>query len=144
MISYPKRVASWILLDDNTGTKELDKSVFNSNGTSIPVKTRYFFLETDIEQGDKIDVFLFHEGKKYKAFITKLNTKKEKNPRTQLYWSFDFTELLAKNFPQQYKKLTGIDKSVIELPKARFTLKRKNGFSEYDVTLTTSKRKLTN
>lgn len=97
--AYPVQAFSWVIEDENAALKVLDKSAFLRWGTGIPIGIRPFFIEQEMKPGEKRDVILIHQGKKYSAYIT---LEAISTARTRLFWSSDISKLLMIRFPYHY------------------------------------------
>jgi 5-methylcytosine-specific restriction protein A len=88
---------SWTLENGTTAIKKTDRSVFLYRETVIPQQIRDFFSLGDLQAGQKRRITLWHENKKFDAFIEKTV---HATPRTRMIWKPDFAGILRKEFPQ--------------------------------------------
>ena len=72
---------SWRIIDDNSATKQCDKSFFEHCGTGVPQDILWFFGVDSLNPGDRKPITLFYEGKPYAAhFIV------DRYSRVRLFW----------------------------------------------------------
>ncbi|MEO1815514.1 MAG: HNH endonuclease [Acetobacterium sp.] len=114
---YPIISYSWKILNLNVAIKEMDKSSFLHHGTAIPKDIRDFFIKGDIEKGTRIDTCLFYKGKEYDAHI---ESDLMENPRTRLFWSNEFADLVIEKLPEWYECFLHNRKSTNKVPIMRF------------------------
>ncbi|WP_224984855.1 HNH endonuclease [Geomonas agri] len=123
------RASSWSIKSDSDAIKGLDKSAF-TQGTGIPIEIRPFFLEHELQAGERYPVKLICNGGRFDAFIAMENSQ---TGRTRLFWHKDFINELAARFPVHYDCIQE-NELVDGLPTAQMRLTRLEGFNSYIVT----------
>ena len=104
MIEFDKntqRIKSFVVINDNTAIKLMDKSAFNQ-GTVIPIerKCRKYFNINHLLVGDEIPVTLIYDNKVYTAKITASKDKRN-NELVRLLWVDHFIKL---HLPIEYQR----------------------------------------
>ncbi|MBJ6749889.1 EVE domain-containing protein [Geomonas anaerohicana] len=92
---------SWTIEGRCRASKVLDKSAFLHHGSGIPKDVRWFFLDRELEAGERVDVTLLADGKAYPAHIA---MESQGTARTRLFWDSSFVSLLHKSFPEHLKR----------------------------------------
>lgn len=117
---------SWEAYSDNIAIKKCDKSVFVSSGTAVPIGIRWFFGIDALNLGEKVNIELLYENKKYKARISKESMK---TARTRLFWMADLSKKFhsiyhhGMNYPSlKFKKLSSTlyEIEMIDLEKVNY------------------------
>ncbi len=121
---FPIMFYSWAVYSSNILTKQLDKSAFLHRGTGIPFEIRKYLGVDILNKGEKQKIFLYHQGASYEAHFEADN---QPNPRTRLFWTSDFTELIRKEYPSWYQAFQTGQIPEKEIPTIRFE-KKNNGF----------------
>lgn len=96
---------SWNIISDKVAIKNCDKSFFEHRVSGIPKEIRWFFGVESISRGERIEIILLYEGKRYKAHIEMNNFG---SLRTRIIWISDlkkeFDEILIKYREQSEKR----------------------------------------
>jgi 5-methylcytosine-specific restriction protein A len=122
---------SWTIRDNNSAFKSLDKSTFLHRGTAIPIEIRHFFINGEMQSGQRIPVSLVCGGKTFDAHI---EMDSQDIPRTRLFWSSGFSKELRSLFPHHYHQYVGgLNEDLSELIMG---FNRVTGFEEYHITFT--------
>ena len=103
---------SWEIVSDTVAVKNCDKSFFEYNGSGIPKQIRWFFNAENILNGNRIEITLIYERKKYDAHIEMC-----KRSRTRIFWISD----LKKEFDKILKTYRLKSEKTDEYPSIRFT-----------------------
>lgn len=77
---------SWKIIDSDTAIKKTDISVYKYHGTGIPKETKWFWNIEDIQKGEKREISLVYQGKKYKAYI---KMESSDSMRARMFWHMD-------------------------------------------------------
>lgn len=93
-------IYSWTVIGNSTVIKKTDSSVFMYNGTTIPVRLRYFFeIESMSPEDDNIPIILEFNKTKYEAYITCKGPKERPKGITQLFWYKDLEKVFNDLYP---------------------------------------------
>lgn len=104
---------SWEIISDKIAIKNCDKSFFEHRVSGIPKEIRWFFNVENIQKGERIEITLIYEGKKYKANIEMNNFG---SLRTRIIWIND----LKKEFDEILIKYRGQSDKNSEYPSIQF------------------------
>lgn len=77
---------SWKIIDSDTAIKKTDISVYKYHGTGIPKETKWFWNIEDMQKGEKREISLVYQGKKYKAYI---KMESSDSMRARMFWHTD-------------------------------------------------------
>lgn len=103
---------SWEVLSDLIAFKGLDKSVFIHNGTGIPKEVRNFFGIEGLRNKEKVEIKIIHEQVEYSARIEMDN---QPYPRSRMMWKADFSNVIKRNFPNEYSIFLDTEKTTDEI-----------------------------
>jgi len=125
------RAFSWSVLSGDVSAKVLDKSSFLHHGTGIPAEIRPFFLQKELDRGERFPIILVvHGDQEYKAHI---DMEGQDTARTRLFWYADFTSLLQGTFPHHYQLYNQDQTPGSEIV---MQFKRVSGFEKYEIKFT--------
>ncbi len=86
---------SWIVLNDCLAVKKTDKSVFESDCSTIPVDIRYFFEIDNIDKGVSHKINIFYNGIEYEAKLYRTNSS---FGHTKITWKKDLSGVINNYF----------------------------------------------
>lgn len=87
---------SWTIYDDKTAIKRTDRSIFNAQGSAIPIDIRSFFSIEQFEKGDKTPITLIFNNTTYKAKLEK--TRSSAN-QTRIMYNSDLSKVFNSKYP---------------------------------------------
>ncbi|MDR3564630.1 MAG: HNH endonuclease [Negativicutes bacterium] len=96
---FPLKFDSWEIVGRSKFLKEMDKSTFLHQGTSIPIEIRDYFDIVDMQPGEKRHAQLIYKGTLYNASV---EMDKQPTPRTRLLWKSDFGSVLKEDLAWWY------------------------------------------
>ncbi|QHE63899.1 hypothetical protein FHE72_20400 [Rossellomorea vietnamensis] len=121
---------SWEVLSDLIAFKGLDKSVFIHNGTGIPKEIRNFFNAESLGRKEKVEISIIHEQVEYPARIEMDN---QPSPRSRMVWKADFSNVIKRNFPNEYSTILDNEKSSDGIGAKLKFLKVRNAVNTYKI-----------
>lgn len=108
-----RKFYSWEIINDTVAIKKCDKSFFEHRGSGVPKEIRWFFNAENISRGERMEINLLYESKKYKAHIEMNNFG---SLRTRIIWIQD----LKKEFDDILIKYSGQSEKNDQYPSIKF------------------------
>lgn len=112
---------SWKIINSDIAIKKTDCSVYKYHGTGIPKDTKWFWNIEDMQKGERRDISLIYNDKKYKAYI---KIESSNTMRARMFWSSG----LIRDLGGVHNYLNNID----EFPEMRF---ERYGNDQYKIEL---------
>jgi 5-methylcytosine-specific restriction protein A len=109
---------SWVLEPGIAAIKKTDRHVFLYRETVVPEPVREFFAIDDLEPGRKRRIVLWHNDRRFDAFIEKTV---HDSPRTRMMWKPDFAAVLRKEFPEWLEFFKKSRAESADTPSLQFT-----------------------
>ena len=81
---------NWLIIDDETATRECDQSFFERNGMAIPKVLKWFFGIEKMQQGDRKSIHILYEGNRYNAHFVC-----DTYDRIRLFWDKELASELS-------------------------------------------------
>ena len=117
-------------VEDGAAIKKTDRPVFLYRETVIPQEARKFFSVEDLEPGRKRRIVLWHNDRRFDAFIEKTV---HASPKTRMMWKPDFAAVLRKEYPQWLEFFKKSRAESGDTPSLQFTRRREP--DTYDIGL---------
>ena len=107
---------SWEVLSDRIIFKTMDKSVFASKQSGIPIGIRGFFEVEGFEYGDEKELCIYYNEGMFDADI-----RVDPQNRTKIYWKSDLAAIIDDAFPKALEKFASGEYNKEFAPLMKFT-----------------------
>lgn len=94
---------SWETVDENQACRICDPSFLKNGVDVIPAEVRWFFYASNLAGGEKVELDLSYENKKYGAFIVMDSAEDE----TRLFLTSDLARQLLRDLPLSLNRIKG-------------------------------------